>query len=222
MRKHIERWHVQRHNIVCRFCKKPFEDLEEWKKHVNEHKPRTDRWRKTASAFNDRVIELTHLYHETSAEIALGEEIANSVISQISFYRRAFGAVRFQLNFVCLMEKSIGDETRREQFYFQGTKGCDLLRGELEVKKTVKKEFVKLRDRVFDLDLEMEGSGWSFVCSEAMMIQITKHASNRMGSYIPFRPKNMRGNLKRNVQSNMINVKNEDDKCVISTAKRCS
>ena len=36
-----------------------------------------------------------------------------------------------------------------------------------------------------------------------------------MGSYIPFRPKNMRGNLKRNVQSNMINVKNEDDKCVI-------
>lgn len=215
MKKHIERWHVQQHNIVCRFCEKPFENFEDWRRHMDEHKPRTDRWKKTASAFNDRVIELTHLYHELSIEKALSEAMMKSVIRQVSFYRRAFGAVRFQLNFVCLMEKSVADETRNEQFYFQGTKGRDLLRGEHEVKKSVQEEFVKLRERVLDLDVQAEGSGWSFVCSEAMMIQITKHASNKMGSYIPFRPKNIRGNVKRNVFNNMINVKNEDDKCVI-------
>ena len=215
LKKHIERWHEKGHNIVCRFCSKSFEDFDEWKSHMMEHKPRTDRWQETANAFNGRDVELTHLYHETNAERALGEDMLRSVITQIGFYRRFFGALRFQLNFVCLMEKSFNDENRREQFYFQGTRGRDLIRGEFEMKKAVEEEFVRLRERILDLDVDTEGSGWSFVCSEAMMIQITKHESKKMGSFIPFRPRNVRGNIKKIAQSNMINVKNTDDKCVI-------
>ena len=214
---HKKRWHETRHLIICRFCKRPFEKKEAWAEHMElEHKPRTRRWQVSNHAFQKRVLEISLLYQDDKLESALGEGIRKEVFSQIQYYLRYFGSIRYRLKFVCLMRNENMDGTILDTFYFNN-EPKNLVKGELDLERDIDKEFELLRNQVISLDIEQqEGSGWSFECSEAFMITITKMSSKRMGSYIEFAPRNEKGNLLKAFKRYTINVRNtETQKCVL-------
>jgi hypothetical protein len=175
LKTHITNRHENILRIPCSFCKMRFQHLKDWQAHmVDQHRPRTTRWQLTSSAFDERALQLTYIYSETTLEEALGEEMLNSVIRQIKFYRDLHGLIRFTLSFVCLMKKQCSDETIRELFYFS-TIAVSLVRGPSSVKKQVAINFKTLLHQVLDLDIEdIEGSGWSFESAEAFNINIVK------------------------------------------------
>ena len=216
--RHTKRWHETRHLIICRFCKRPFEKKEAWIEHMNlEHKPRTRRWQVSNHAFQKRVLEISLLYQDDKLESALGEGIRKEVFSQILYYLRYFGSIRYRLNFACLMRNENVDGTIMDTFYFSN-EPKNLVKGELDLKKGIRKEFELLRNQVISLDIEHEGSGWSFECSEAFMISITKMSSKKMGSYLEFAPRSKEQNLLKAFKKYTINVRNtdiNDQQCVI-------
>ena len=217
LQRHMKRWHETRHLIICRFCKRPFEKREAWSEHMElEHKPRTRRWRVSNHAFERRVMELSLLYEDDKLESALGEGIRKQVFSQIQYYLRYYGAIRYRLNFACLMRKENMDGAIMDTFYFN-TEPQNLVLGELGLNGIMNKEFELLRNQVLSMEVDnQEGSGWSFECSEAFMISITKMSSKTMGSYIDFLPRNEKGNLLKAFRKYTINVRNTDDqKCAI-------
>lgn len=216
MKRHVERWHEDIVNIMCRYCKSPFQNMEDLNTHmVTEHKPRTNRWQITNSAYKEKVLDLTYLYNEKRLEKALSDTVQQSVLNQIQFYLRKHGSLKFALSFTALMKKDVAEQEVYDTFYFQGHT-TRIQTGEWGLEEKVSETFRALRDRVLDLDVTAEGSGWSFVEAEALTIQIVKMANKKMGSYIPFKPRNENGNPLKSPVSHIINVKNiHDDKCII-------
>ena len=211
LQRHKKRWHETNHLIICRFCKRPFERKEAWAEHMkHEHKPRTRRWQVSNHAFQKRVLELTLLYQDDKLESALGDNIRKQVFSQILYYLRYYGAIRYRLHFVCLMRNENIDGTILDTFYFNN-EPKNLVKGETDLKRDLKDEFELLRNQVMSLDTAQEiGSGWSFECSEAFMISLTKMSSKKMGSYIEFMPRNENHNPLTAFKRYTINVKNTD------------
>ena len=216
MRKHQERFHQSQTHIICRLCKQPFDNFEDWEVHMTEkHRPRSIRWQVTKSAFGGKVKELTYLYSEKKLERALGGMIENSAYKQVIWYKRLFGSLKFQFNFVALMKKTGSQVDILESLFFP-TEAVRLLSGELTVKRQVAELFKTMRDMVLEMSVEQEGSGWTFVQSEALTLKVTKMKNKAMGSYIPFKPRSLKGNALRSPYANTINVKNvEDDFCVL-------
>ena len=217
MPRHKKRWHETRHLIICRFCKRPFEKKEAWAEHMElEHKPRTRRWKVSNHALQRRVLEVSLLYEDDKLESALGEGIRKEVFSQIQYYLRYYGAIRYRFNFACLMRKENMDGTIMDTFYFNN-EPQNLVKGEEDLNGNMNKEFELLRNQVLSMEVDnQEGSGWIFECSEAFMISITKMSSKTMGSYINFLPRNEKGNLLKAFRKYTINVRNTDDqKCAI-------
>ena len=105
LQRHVERWHIKVTNIICRFCKEPFDNIEQWENHMNtNHKPRTKRWTLTSSAFKKKIIELSMICdRETKIEDALGDKMEISVTRQLLYYRRLHGSIRFHFIFAVLM-----------------------------------------------------------------------------------------------------------------------
>ena len=57
--------------IRCRICGTDFNQLDQWKKHMNDiHKPVDDKWIKIKDAFEDRVLEIAHIYGQSTLEDA--------------------------------------------------------------------------------------------------------------------------------------------------------
>ena len=219
LQRHKKRWHETKHLIICRFCKRPFERKEAWSEHMElEHKPRTRRWQVSNQAFQNRVLELTLLYQDDKLESALGEGIRKQVFSQIQYYLRYYGAIRYRLHFICLMRNENVDGTIMDTFYFNN-EPQNLVKGETDLKRDISHEFELLRNQVMSLDIDQQiGSGWSFECSEAFMISITKMSNKKMGKYIEFMPRNEKNNPLTAFKRYTINVKNtdpNDDQCVI-------
>ena len=216
MKKHQERFHQSQTHIICRLCKQPFDDFEDWEEHMKQkHRPRSIRWQVTKSAFGGKVKELTFLYSEKKLEKALGEIIENSAYKQVIWHKRVFGSLKFNFNFVALMKKT-GPQVDIIESLFFPTETVRLLSGELTVKRQVAGLFKSMRDMVLEMSAEQEGSGWKFVQSEALTIKITKMKNKCMGSYIPFKPRSSTGNALRTPYANTINVRNEEDNlCVI-------
>ena len=63
---------------------------------------------------------------------------------------------------------------------------------------------------VLEMSVEQEGSGWTFVQSEALTLKVTKMKNKAMGSYIPFKPRSLEGNALRSPYAITINAKNFD------------
>ena len=219
LQRHKKRWHETKHLLICRFCKRPFEKKEAWAEHMElEHKPRTRRWQVSNHAFQKRVLEISLLYQDDNLESALGDDIRKEVFSQIQYYLRYFGSIRYRLNFVCLMRNENIDKTIMDTFYFTN-EPKNLVKGELDLNRDISMEFELLRNQVMSLDTaQQEGSGWTFECSEAFMISITKMSSKKMGSHIEFTPRNEKQNLLKAFKKYTINVRNtdpNDQQCVI-------
>ena len=216
LRRHIERQHLSITNILCHYCKKVLNSIEELRKHmVDVHKPRTERWQVTNSAFKKNVVELTYFFNENRLEKAFSETVQRSVLNQLVWYRRQFGSLKFSLSFTALMRKNAGGEEIIDSFFFQGLVQR-LQSGELDIGEKVDESFRALRDRVLDLDVPTVGSGWSFFEAQALTINVVKMAAKKMGSYIPFKPRNDDFNALKSPISHTINVKNtENDKCAI-------
>jgi hypothetical protein len=229
LKKHISNRHENSLRIPCSFCNLRFQHLKDWQAHmIDQHKPRTARWQLTSSAFDKRALQLTYIYSVSVLEEALGEEMLNSVMRQIRFYKDLHGQIRFTLSFVCLMKKECLDETIREHFYFP-SKAVSLVYGSRSVKKQVTSNFKTLLHQVLDMDIDMEGSGWSFESAEAFNINIVKlnghvmgHAMGRsmgrvkMGRHIKFIPRNERGNKIKTQAKATINVENfQNNKCLL-------
>ena len=213
--RHKKRWHETRHLIVCRFCNMPFDDKKKWARHMElEHKPRTRRWQVSKKAFQEKVLELTLLYEDEKIERALGENIGKEVFSQVQYYLRLHGTLRYQLHFVCVMRNENVEGTIMDTFYFSNDPQ-NLVRGEGGLRKVIRRQFELLRNQVLSLDVEQEGSGWSFECSEAFKISITKLSNKKMGSYLEFLPRNDNGNVLKGFKRYIVNVKNTDQRCVI-------
>ena len=69
---------------------------------------------------------------------------------------------------------------------------------------------------MLDLDVPTVGSGWSFLEAQALTINIVKMATKKMGSYIPFKPRNDKFNALKSPAAHIINVKNtQNNKCAI-------
>jgi hypothetical protein len=215
LKRHVQNRHIDMINIRCRFCRAKFRNISEWTDHMKMHKPRTDRWKLSNHAFDQKIIELLYIYNVNSLEEALGGKMLKSVINQLRYYRMIHGQIKFGFNFSAVMQKQgIGGEESNEQFFFE-TQRLVTTTGELQLSKDVEEQFKILRERVLDTDVDQEGSGWSFVSSEAFKIQIIKSGGKTMGKHLEFKPRNERGNVMRSAVSNIINVKNEDDKCVL-------
>ena len=216
MRRHIERQHLSITNILCHYCKKVLNNVEELRTHMlTMHKPRTERWQVTNSAFKKSVVELTYFYNENRLEKAFSESVQRSVHNQIVWYRRLFGSLKFSLSFTALMRKSAGGEEIIDSFFFQGLVQR-LQSGELDIEEKVKESFRVLRDRVLDLDVPTVGSGWSFFEAQALTINVVKMGAKKMGSYIPFKPRNDNFNALKSPASHIINVRNtKNHKCAI-------
>ncbi len=211
LQRHVQRWHIKVINILCCFCQEPFDNIEQWQNHMNiQHKPRTKRWKLTSSAFSKKVVELTMIYNETMIEKALGDNMEISVTSQLLYYLRLHGSIRFQFNFAALMKK----DDIMDTWFFQSNVQ-NVLSGEYELRQKITDEFSRLRQKVIDFDMNHEGSGWSFVTAEGFTIRIVKISSKTMGRFIPFKPRNENNNILRSAIRQTINVKNYDDKCVL-------
>lgn len=216
MKRHIERQHLSITNILCHYCKKVLNNTDELRAHMlTAHKPRTGRWQITNSAFKKSVVELTYFFNEKRLEKAFSETVQRSVLNQIIWYRRLFGSLKFSLSFTALMSKNSGGEEIIDSFFFQGLVQR-LQSGELDIGEKVDESFRALRDRVLDLDVPTVGSGWSFFEAQALTINVVKMAAKKMGSYIPFKPRNEKFNALKSPAAHIINVKNtKDNKCVI-------
>ena len=217
MKKHQERVHQNETQIICRLCRRTFEHLREWEKHmVAEHKPRSVRWQVTKSAFGGKVKELTYMYSERQLEKALGQEIERSAYRQVIWHKRISGSIKFQFHFVALMKKT-GPQMEIMDSLFFPSETIRFLSGELTIKRQVAQLFKSMRDMVMEMSSsELEGSGWSFVQSEALILKITNMKNKTMGSYIPFKPRSVRGYALRSPISHTINVRNrKDDLCVL-------
>ena len=217
LQRHKKRWHETRHLIICRFCKRPFDNKQAWMQHMeDEHKPRTRRWQVSNKAFQERVLDVTLLYEDDKLETSLGESIRKEVFAQIQYYLRYHGSIRFQLFFICLMRNENIDGTILDTFYFNN-EPQSLVRGEAELRGLIRSQFELLRNQVLSLEVEhQEGSGWSFECSEGFKISITKLSTKKMGSYLKFNPRNAQGNALKGFKRYIVNVENlEDQKCVI-------
>ena len=215
LRRHIDRHHLSITNITCHYCKKVVNSVEELKSHqLFAHKPRTERWQVTNSAFKQNVLELTYFYNESQLERAFSDTVHRSIFNQILWYRRQFGTLKFSLSFTALMRKGTGEEEIIDSFFFQGHVQR-IQSGELDIGERVEESFKALRDRVLDLDVPTVGSGWSFFEAQALTINIVKMVGKKMGSYIPFKPRNDNHNALKSPISHTINVKNQDNKCVI-------
>ena len=216
MRKHQERFHQSQTHIICRLCRKPFDRLEEWEDHMQEeHKPRSIRWQVSKSAFGGKVKELTYLYSEKRLDKALGKVVENSAYRQVIWHKRLRGSLKFQFNFVALMKKTGAEMDILESLFFP-TEAIRLLSGELSVKRQVAELFKSMKDMVLEMSAEMEGSGWVFVQSEALTIKIVTMKNKAMGSYIPFKPRNVKGSALRSPVKHMINVRNlSDNLCAV-------
>ena len=214
--RHKRRWHETAHLIICRFCKRPFDNKEEWANHMeDEHKPRTRRWQVSNKAFQERVLDVTLLYEDDKLETALGESIKKEVFSQIRYYLRFHGSLRFKIFFICLMRNENIDGTILDTFYFHNEPES-LVRGESGLWGIVRRHFELLRNQVLALDVDQqEGSGWTFECSEAFKITITKLSTKKMGSYLEFSPRNEKGNALRGFKKHIVNVRNRDNRCSV-------
>lgn len=239
LKKHITNRHENSLRIPCGFCNLRFQHLKDRQAHMfDQHRPRTARWQLTSSAFGKRALQLTYMYSKTTLEEALGGEMLNSVFRQIKFYKALHGQIRFTLSFVCLMKKECSDETIREHFYFT-SRATSLVRGSLNIMKEVTSNFKSLLHQVLDMDVDMEGSGWSFESAEALNINIVKlnghamghppeHAAekttrresymppSKIGRHIKFVPRNNLGNKIKTHQRATINVENfQNNKCLL-------
>ena len=215
LQRHIERQHLSITNITCHYCKKVVNSVEELKRHqLAKHKPRTERWQVTNSAFKMNVVELTYFYDESRLEKAFSDTVQRSVFNQIVYYRRQFGSLKFSLSFTALMRKGTGEEEIIDSFFFQGHVQR-IQSGELDIGEKVEESFRALRDRVLDLDVPTVGSGWSFYEAQALTISLVKMETKKMGSYIPFKPRNANHNPLKSPTSHTINVRNKDNRCVI-------
>ena len=216
MKKHQERFHQSQTHIICRLCRKPFDRLEEWEDHMQEeHKPRSIRWQVSKSAFVGKVKELTYLYSEKRLDKALGKVIENSAYRQVIWHTRLHGSLKFQFHFVALMKKTGPEMDILESLFFP-TEAVRLLSGELSVKRQVAGLFKSLKDMVLEMSAEMEGSGWVFVQSEALTIKFATMKNKAMGSYIPFKPRSVKGNALRSPFKHTLNVRNLcDNLCVL-------
>ena len=215
LKRHITARHFNNVTIRCRLCGHEFGQLQQWKNHMNDsHKPADDKWIKIKEAFEGRVLELAHIYGEKSLEQALGDDMLESVLEQIRYYMRLHGQIRYHFNFGALMRRIGLDEDLEETFYFSSSAKSAIF-GEFGLANDVETEFKQLRERVLDLDVQHEGSGWSFVNAEVLSLTITKLTTHGMGSYVDFRPRNKKGNLIKALLNNTINVKNQNEKCVL-------
>lgn len=215
LKRHINTRHMNNVAIRCRICGTDFNQLDQWKKHMNDiHKPVDDKWIKIKDAFEDRVLEIAHIYGQSTLEEALGNNILESVLDQIRYYIRLFGQIRYCFNFGALMRRQGIEEEIEETFYFSSPAKSAIF-GEFNLADDVEKEFKILRERVLDMNVEHEGSGWSFINAEVLTITITKLNTHGMGSHINFQPRNKNGNLIKALLNNTINVKNRDNKCVL-------
>ena len=215
MRRHIERQHLSFTNILCHYCKKDLGSIEELRKHmITSHKPRTERWQVTSSSFKKNVVDLTYFYDENKLERAFSETVQRSVFNQIVWYQRQYGSLKFSLSFAALMTKNAGGEEIEDSFYFQGLVQR-VQSGGIDIGEKVDESFRCLRDRVLDLDIPTSGSGWSFLEAQALTITIAKLPPKKMGSYIPFKPRNANYNALKSPAAHIINVKNKDNKCAV-------
>ena len=216
MKKHQERFHQSQTHIICRLCRKPFDCLEDWEEHMREaHKPRSIRWQVSKSAFGGKVKELTFLYSEKRLDKALGKAVENSAYRQVIWHKRLHGSLKFQFHFVALMKKTGPEMDILESLFFP-TEAVRLLSGELNVKRQVSELFKSMKDMVLEMSAEQEGSGWVFIQSEALTIKIVRMKNKAMGSYIPFKPRSVKGNVLRTPFKHTINVRNLDDNlCVL-------
>ena len=171
LRRHVTTRHTKQDisNVTCIVCgQSDLKTLEEWKLHMITHKPKSEKWRKIKSAFDDKVIEIARLYDiEIGLEEALGEKILLSVLKQIQYYRRLHGSIKYVLNIGVKMKKNVNYETITETFYFSG-RNRNATSGELGLAQDIQKEFRLLTERVLDLDQDREGSGWSYVAAEVI------------------------------------------------------
>ena len=168
LKRHVTARHTnQTSNITCFVCgESDLKTLKDWKLHMITHKPKSEKWRKTKSAFDDKVIEIARLYDvKTSLEEALGEKMLLSVLKQIQYYRRLHGSIKYVLNIRVKMRKNVNYETVVESFFFSG-RNRNATSGELGLAQNVQQEFRLLTERVLDLDQDREGSGWSYEAAE--------------------------------------------------------
>lgn len=216
MLNHRRNRHVNNMNIKCRLCGKESEDLEQWQAHmVSEHKPRTARWKIINSAFQGRIFELAFMYNSTdSLEEALGQKMMAIVKSQIKFYRRLHGQIKYSMTFGAMMRREILNESYHETFYFRSDEKS-AVRGEYGIDEEIQESMELLRRRVLDLEVSQEGSGWSFETAEVFSIKIVKLGSKKMGRHLAFTPRNKQGNKLKIHLKNTINVKNQDDYCAL-------
>lgn len=217
LQRHITNRHETNHSVSCNFCKRTYKTYKEWEEHmVAEHRPRTTRWQITSQAFKKRAITLTYMYHPTTLDVALGEDMENAVIQQIKFYKGLHGQIRFFLSFVCLMKKESPDDTIREHFFFQ-SKTESLLNGIRGITNRIRASFMDLRKNVLDLEVDGQaGSGWSFESAEAFNVNIVKLSTLKMGRYIKFSPRNEKGNKIKTHINSTTNVENRNNnKCLL-------
>lgn len=215
LKRHVNLRHLNNVNIRCRLCGDNFNQLKEWKEHMNDrHKPQNGEWIKIHSAFEERVLEIAHIYGQKSLEEALGDDMLESALEQIRYYMRLHGQIRYHFNFAALMRRQGNVEDIEETFHFSSSAKSAIF-GELTLAQDVEEEFKLLRERVLDLDVNHEGSGWTYVNAETLTIGITKLKTHGMGSHVIFQPRNAKGNIIKALLNNTINVKNQDDKCVL-------
>ena len=215
LKRHVDTRHLNNVNIRCRICNANFVQLNQWKTHMNDtHKPQNDNWIKIKEAFDGKVLEIAHIYGDKNLEEALGNDMLESVLEQLRYYLRLHGQIRYNFNFGALMRRQGIGETIEETFYFTSP-AKSVIFGELSLAKDVDEDFKVLRERVLDLNVDFEGSGWSFLNAEIMTITITKLKTHGMGSHVIFRPRNEKGNMIKAILNNTINVKNQDDKCAL-------
>ena len=169
LKRHVTARHTNQDisNVTCIVCgKSDLKTLEEWRLHMITHKPKSEKWRKTKTAFDEKVIEIARLYDvDQSLEEALGEKMLLSVLKQIQYYRRLHGSIKYVLNIRVKMRKNVNYETVVESFFFSG-RNRNATSGELGLAQNVQQEFRLLTERVLDLDQDREGSGWSYEAAE--------------------------------------------------------
>ena len=216
MLNHRRNRHVNDMNIKCRLCGKESVDLEQWELHmVSEHKPRTTRWKTINSAFRGRVFEVAFMYDSSDTlEDALGGRMMANVKSQIKFYRRLHGQIKYSMVFGAMMRRELIQETYLETFFFRSEEKS-AVRGEYGIDEEIQDSMELLRRRVLDLEVSQEGSGWSFESAEVFSIKIVKLGSKKMGRHLAFTPRNKQGNKLKIHLKNTINVKNQDNYCVL-------
>ena len=141
---------------------------------MKEHQPKSFHWKKIKSAFKENVIEIARLFSpDTGLEEALGRKILVSVLKQIQYYRRLHGQIKWTLNFGAKMKNSGKSGEIVETFFFSSSNRTTTL-GEITLSQDIEKEFRILTERVLDLDVDTEGSGWSFVSAEVTFQNLFK------------------------------------------------